>query len=131
MNQVSLIGRVVRPVVLKNCHETVVMNNSLAINRFKKDSKNGGADFIPIVAWGTIAEQMHRYVEKGQKIGIIGHLQSRSYLNKQEQQVFVVEVVVEYVEFLEPFHKEEEGTKDEEFLRQFEIDSLKEQEAKS
>ena len=116
MNQVSLIGRVVRPIVVKDCNETVVMNNSLAINRFKKDSKNGGADFIPIVAWGPVAEQMHNYVEKGQRIGVTGHLQSRSYLNKQAQQVFVVEVVVEHVEFLEPMRK------DEEFLRQFEID---------
>ncbi|MGY3725136.1 single-strand DNA-binding protein [Granulicatella balaenopterae] len=126
MNQVSLIGRVVRPIVLKDCNETVVMNNSLAINRFKRDSKNGGADFIPIVAWGAVAEQLYRYVEKGQKIGIVGHLQSRSYLNKQEQQVYVVEVVVEYVEFLEPLHKGDDLHKDEEFLRQFEIDSLEE-----
>ena len=120
MNQVSLIGRVVRPIVVKDCNGKAVVNNTLAVKNFKKDSKNNNADFIPFVAWGGVAEQLKHYVEKGQRIGIVGHIQTRSYLNKQEQQVYVVEVVAEYIEFLEQIRK------DEAFLRQFEIDSQEE-----
>ncbi|MCQ9210206.1 single-stranded DNA-binding protein [Granulicatella seriolae] len=102
MNLVGLIGRVVRPVELQSVGDTVVLNNTLAVQNIHKSNDEGiNAEFIPFVAWGKVAQRIKDYVEKGHKIGVSGHLNTRSYTNKQNQQVFVMEVVVEDVFFLE------------------------------
>ena len=121
MNQVALVGRIVRPITAKQCNGTSVVNNTLAINGVKKEKSDGStADFIPIVAWGKVAEQLEKYVKKGHRVGITGYLKSRSYVNKLQQKVSVVEVVVNHVYFLENPPKEKL------FLRQFEVDSNEE-----
>ena len=47
------------------------------------------------------AELINKYFVKGDRIGIIGRLQSRSYTNQQGQKIIVREVIVENVEFLQ------------------------------
>ncbi|HHW9337348.1 TPA: single-stranded DNA-binding protein, partial [Staphylococcus aureus] len=48
------------------------------------------------------AENVNNYLSKGSLAGVDGRLQSRSYENKVGQRVFVTEVVVDSVQFLEP-----------------------------
>lgn len=104
MNQVSLIGRLVRSVQLQQiAPDRAVVNNTLAVNRYRKgDDGQTLADFVPIVFWNKSAELVDRYCQKGSLIGVNGHLASRSYVNKQEQQVFVLELVVDDLHFIEP-----------------------------
>lgn len=103
MNQVSLLGRLVRPIELQEVgSDRVVCNNTLAIQRLrKKNDTQPQADFIPVVFWGNTARLLHQYCGKGNQIGVNGHLTSRSYTNKQEQQVFVVELIAEEIHFVE------------------------------
>ena len=50
----------------------------------------------------------HRiYCAKGNQIGVNGHLVSRSYVNKQEQHVYVIELVVEELYFVEAKREQE------------------------
>lgn len=103
MNQVSLLGRLVRPVELQGVgSERVVCNNTLAVQRFrKKDESQPQADFIPVVFWGNTARLLNQYCAKGNLLAVNGHLASRSYMNKQNQQVYVVELIVEEIHFVE------------------------------
>lgn len=101
MNQVHVIGRLVRDVELKELGEgKQVVNNTIAIPMTYK--KNGGqdTDFIPIVVWNKLAGLMQQYCKKGHLVGLTGKLQSRSYVNKDNETVYVVEIVVNSIDFL-------------------------------
>ena len=95
MNQIGLVGRLVREVELKEIGEDkVVTNNTLAVARRGKKENNSPTDFIPIVAWGQVAKLIHLYCEKGHMVGLTGRIQSRSYINKEEETIFIVEIPV-------------------------------------
>ncbi|WP_034552715.1 single-stranded DNA-binding protein [Carnobacterium funditum] len=102
MNQLNLVGRIVREIDIKELGDgKVVLNNTLAVKRKFKNEKGQPADFIPIVAWGQVAKLIQIYCEKGDLVGLTGHIQSRSYQNKEEETVFVVEMLVNEVDFLQ------------------------------
>lgn len=104
MNQLNLVGRIVREIEVKEVGEgKVVLNNTLAVKRKFKNDQGQQADFIPIVAWGQVAKLMQSYCEKGDLIGLTGHVQSRSYQNKVEETVFVVEMIVSEIDFLQGY----------------------------
>ena len=104
MNKAILMGRLTRdPEVRYTSGE-----NSLAIARYtlavdRKIRKDGDAtaDFIPCVVFGRSAEFVEKYFRKGLKIAIVGHVQTGSYTNRDGQNVYTTEVVVEDQEFAE------------------------------
>lgn len=97
MNRVSLIGRTVKDIELrKTTTGKSTCSFVLAVPR-DKDT----ADFVQCVAWNQRAELMARYVHKGNKIGISGKIQTRKYGNRDGQTVYVTEILVDEVEFLE------------------------------
>lgn len=98
MNKVVLIGRTTKDIELRYTKSNkAVATFTLAVDRRSKDD---GADFISCVVWGNTAEAMHNYVKKGHKVGISGHIATRSY-DRDGQKVYVTEVVADEVEFLE------------------------------
>ena len=103
MNKIILIGRLVNDTELKVLNNgTNYVQGTIAVNRNYKNSEgNYEADFIDFSAFGLTAELINKYFVKGDRIGIIGRLQSRSYTNQQGQKIIVREVIVENVEFLQ------------------------------
>lgn len=100
MNSVSLVGRLTKDPELRfTATGKAVATFSLAVNR--TFSKSDEADFFNIVTWQKTAENCANYLAKGQQVGVLGRLQSRSYENKEGRRIFVVEVVANEVEFLE------------------------------
>lgn len=103
INSVNLTGRLTRdPELRKTQSDIAITNITLAVNRSFTDS-NGEkqADFINCVLFRKTAEIAQQYLRKGNLVGVTGRLQSRSYDNKDGQRVFVTEVVVENLAFLE------------------------------
>lgn len=99
MNKTILIGRTTKDIDLRYTtgeKQTAVARFTLAVNRYRKDD---GADFISCVAFGKTAENLDRYVHKGDKIGIIGHIQTGSY-EKDGRKIYTTDVIVEETEFL-------------------------------
>lgn len=97
MNKFTGIGRITRDIDLRKTQNgTSCANFSLAIQR------RGGeeTDFVPCVAWGKTAETLNQYVRKGQRIAITGRIQTRSY-ERNDQKIYVTEVVVEEFDFIE------------------------------
>ena len=100
MNSVSLVGRLTKDPELRFTGTgKAVATFTLAVNR--TFSKTDEADFFNIVTWQKTAENCANYLAKGQQVGVLGRLQSRSYENKEGRRIFVVEVVANEVEFLE------------------------------
>lgn len=98
MNKVILIGRLSKDVELRFTQSNkAVTSFSIAVDKRKKEE---GADFFNCVAWGTIAENMNRYLAKGSKVAVYGRLSTRSY-EKNGSKQYVTEVVADEVEFLD------------------------------
>lgn len=104
MNRVELTGRTTKDPEIRYAQGTnpmCIAKFRLAVDRrFKKDGEPT-ADFINCVAFGKSAEFIEKYVVKGIKIGVCGHIQTGSYKDKDGKTVYTTEVVADEVEFEE------------------------------
>ena len=102
MNKVILIGRNCKPIELKTTtNGKSVASFTLAVNRdYRNADGNYDADFINCVAYGQQAETISKYVSKGDKFGVTGKLNTRTY-EKNGSKVYITEIIVDGFEFLE------------------------------
>ena len=102
MNKVQLVGRLTRDPELRTTGNGVsVCSFTVAVNRrFRNAQGEYEADFINCVAWRQSAELLAKYFTKGRMVGIVGSIQTRNY-EKDGQRVYVTEVSVEEVHFVE------------------------------
>lgn len=103
MNKVELIGRLTKdPEIRTTANQVAFCNFTLAVDRSFKDA-NGQrqADFINCVAWRQTATFIQKYFRKGNRLAVIGSIQTRSYEDKNGQKVFVTEVIADEAEFVE------------------------------
>ncbi len=105
MNKVILMGRLTRDPEVRYSQgdqATAIARYTLAVDRrFRRDSDQQTADFIPCVAFGRTGEFAEKYFRKGTKIAVTGRIQTGSYTNKEGQRVYTTEVIVEDQEFAE------------------------------
>lgn len=103
MNKTINIGRITADPVLRHTPTGVpVLNFTLAVNRkYKNADGNFETDFINFVAFYKAAELISDYVKKGDLLGIIGAIQTRNYEGQDGKKVYVTEVVVDEVHFLQ------------------------------
>jgi single-strand DNA-binding protein len=103
MNKVILTGRVTKDSELTTTTNGVnIAKNTIAVNRkFKNADGEYEADFINIIAWRNVADLLNKYVKKGDRVGIIGSIQTRSYDAPDGSKRYITEVVVDELEFLE------------------------------
>jgi len=103
MNKAILVGRLTKDPELKATASGVsVCSFSIAINRrFKNADGNYDADFINCVAWRQQAEFLARHFSKGRMVGVVGSIQTRNFDGKDGQKVYVTEVAVDEVHFVD------------------------------
>ena len=104
MNKVVLMGRLTRDPEVRytQTNNTLVASFSLAVNRrFARPGEERQADFFNIVAWSKTGEFCSKYFKKGQQVGVIGRLQTRTWDDEQGQKHYVTEVVAEEAYFAE------------------------------
>lgn len=102
MNKVILMGRLTKEVDVRytQTNNTLVASFNLAVNRrFVKEGEERQSDFFNIVAWGKLGEFCSKYFKKGQQVGIIGRLQTRSWEDDNGVKHYVTEVVAEEAYF--------------------------------
>ncbi len=102
MNKVILMGRLTRDPEVRytQTNNTLVASFSLAVNRrFTKQGEERQADFINIVAWSKLGEFCSKYFKKGQQVGVIGRIQTRTWDDEQGQKRYITEVVAEEAYF--------------------------------
>ena len=102
MNRVELIGRLTKhPEPRRSPAGSAVLKFTLAVNRQRKQPGQPEADFISCTAFGKIAENMERYLDKGSQVSVEGRIQTGSYVNKSGQTVYTTDVICDHVGFLD------------------------------
>ena len=100
VNKVILIGNLGQdPETRYTPNGNAVVNLSLATDESYKDRQTGQlvpkTEWHRIVMFGKIAEVAGQYLRKGSKVYIEGKLQTRKWQNKEGQDVYTTEVVVD------------------------------------
>lgn len=103
LNRIILIGRLTRDPELRYVPSGhPVASFTLAVDRpFVSQQGERGTDFIDIVAWRKLAEQVTQHLSKGRLVAVEGRLQIRSYETQDGQKRKVAEVVADGVRFLD------------------------------
>ncbi|WP_026810562.1 single-stranded DNA-binding protein [Arenibacter latericius] len=95
-NHVQLIGNLgedPKVTILENGRKAARF--SLATNEFFKNvkgEKTQNTEWHSIVAWGKTAEIIEKYAGKGQEIGVVGKLKTRTYTTNDGNQRYITEV---------------------------------------
>lgn len=103
MDSVNLVGRLTKDPEIKyiGSKQTAVCNFTLAIDRPVGKDKDKVTDFIPCTALGRAAENMEKYTCKGKLLAVEGRLQSGSYVNKNGDKVYTLDVFCNRIHFIE------------------------------
>jgi single-strand DNA-binding protein len=104
MNKVILVGNLTRdPELTETPSGIAVCRFAIAVSRDYANSEgNRETDFFNITVWRGRAENCGKYLKKGNKVAIVGSLQTRSYEDKDGIKRNVTDVVASEVEFLTP-----------------------------
>lgn len=103
MNRIILIGRLTRDPELRYVPSgQPVASFTLAVDRpFTNQAGERETDFIDVVAWRKLADQVAQHLTKGRLVAVEGRLQIRSYETQEGQKRKVAEVVADAVRFLD------------------------------
>jgi single-strand DNA-binding protein len=104
MNKIILMGRLTRdPEIRYTSGEKpmAIARYSIAVDRKYKREDGNTADFFNIVAFDRAGDFAARFLHKGTKMVISGHVQTGSYENKDGIRMPFFEVVAEEQEFAE------------------------------
>lgn len=102
MVKVWLTGNLTKdPELTKTANGISVCKFSVAVQR-KYANANGEkeVDFLNIVAWRGLADNCNKYLRKGNKCGIVGSIQTRSYDAADGTKKYLTEIIAEEIEFL-------------------------------
>lgn len=111
MNSVNLIGRLVRDPELRYtqsqqavCTFTLAVDKGLSRDK-RQEMESAGkptADFPRIMVFGKMAENTSTYLSKGSQCGVIGRIQTGSYLDRETgKTVYTTDIIADRVEFLD------------------------------
>jgi single-strand DNA-binding protein len=104
LNKVILIGNLASEPELKyTSGGTARTKFRVAVNRQFKDSSGQLQEetaFVPIVTWGSQAENCAQYLSKGRSVAVDGRLRIYSFTDEDGKEVRWFEVVASSVQFL-------------------------------
>lgn len=104
MNKVILIGNLTRdPELTETPNGIAVCRFAIAVSRDYANSDGAReTDFFNITVWRGRAENCGKYLKKGNKVAVVGSLQTRSYEDKDGIKRNVTDIIASEVEFLTP-----------------------------
>lgn len=100
MNKIFLMGRLTKDpdVRMAASNSTLIASYTLAVDRPGKDDT---ADFFSCTAFGKAAEFADRYLNRGMKVLITGHMQMEKWTDKDGEQRSTWRVYIDSQEFAE------------------------------
>lgn len=103
MNKVNLIGRLTADPEVRYTQgdqPMCIASYRLAVERrWKKVEGQQNADFISIKSFGKGGEFAEKYLHKGMKVAVSGHIQTGSYTRQDGQKVYTTDVIADEQEF--------------------------------
>lgn len=112
MNTIILRGRLTDTPEIKITTDqkpTTIARFTLAVQdrSHRNHEGNYDVDFIKMVAFNGLADNIQQYTDKGSEIIVTGRLHTYSYDNKEGKRVYIAEVIVEKLEFVASCNKPE------------------------
>lgn len=103
LNSVVLIGRLTKDPELRYTPNGVAVTSfTLAVDRNFKNSKGEKeADFINVITWRRLAENVANYLGKGRLCTVEGRIQTRNFEDSEGKRVYITEVNADNVVFLD------------------------------
>ena len=104
MNKIFLMGRLTRDPEIRYSqgdNPIAIARYSLAVDKKQKREDGIRADFFQVVAFDRLGDFAAKYLRKGIKIVLFGHVQTGTYDNKDGVRMPFFEVVAEVQEFAE------------------------------
>ncbi len=100
-NKVIMMGRIVNDLELRTTPQgSSVLSFRIAVDRrFQTKGEERKSDFFNVVAWRNEAEFISRYFSKGRMILVEGELQTRSYVDKNNNTVYITEIIADRATF--------------------------------
>ena len=109
INRVELLGRVgAEPEMRYTQGDTAVTQLRLATDRRRQNGETT-ADWHGIVCWGKLAEAVHEYVGKGDRLYVSGRLVQSSYEGEDGKRRYKTEIHAQEVVFLDSRNGSREG----------------------
>ena len=104
MVKVWLTGNLTKdPELTKTANGISVCKFSVAVQRkYANADGEKEVDFLNIVAWRGLADNCNKFLRKGNKCGVVGSIQTRSYNASGGTKKYVTEIIAEEIEFLSP-----------------------------
>lgn len=94
-NHITLVGNMAANARITNFENgNKVARFNLATNN---NSSKNGAEWHRVFAWGSMAQFIENYGDKGKQLAIHGRLVNRTYLDKEGKKKKVTEVEVKHV----------------------------------
>lgn len=105
MNAFLGIGRIANDLTItKTQSGKSMLRFSLAIDKKNKKKLQEAnlpyTNYIQCVAWESTALTIHQYFKKGDEIGISGSVETRSYEDQAGKKVYVTEILVDTITFI-------------------------------
>lgn len=101
LNQMYLLGNLTRDPEIKFTNEGVaICEMGLAINKkwTDKDGKETeSVDFFNVTAWHNLAENCANSLKKGDRVLVNGHLNLRSWENKEGKKYNIINITADLV----------------------------------
>jgi single-strand DNA-binding protein len=105
LNKIIISGRITNDIELRyTAKGTPVVRFTIAVDKPVKDDSGqyqNQACFFEVVAWSKWAESLNNNSHKGSPVIVEGRLDARSYVDNNNQNRKVVEIIAEYIQFLE------------------------------
>lgn len=100
MNKAFLVGRLTKEPELRTTQSGIsVAAFTVAVTR---RTNRDESDFINIVAWRGLADNCAKYLVKGQRVAVVGEIQTRTYDAKDGSgKRYITEINAQDVEFLD------------------------------
>ena len=100
LNHIVMMGRLTRDPELRNAGETPVCSFRIACDRdFKNKDGEKETDFMDVVVWRKLAENVAKYFTKGRMAVVSGRLQTRTWTDKEGEKRYSTEIVADSVYF--------------------------------
>ncbi|MGL9687920.1 MAG: single-stranded DNA-binding protein [Candidatus Phytoplasma sp. TWB_XP] len=101
INRVILVGRITKDPELKTTYNgTYVVNFILAVNRIVSASSEK-TDFIPCTVFGKQAENLSKYISKGNLLGVEGSIKINNWEKADGTTAWRFDVICIIIQFLE------------------------------
>ena len=134
LNQIGLVGNLTRDPELKFTNEGVaICELGLAVTRKwtdKESKETENVDFFNISCWNSMAENCAYSLKKGDRVLINGHMNLRSWENKEGKKFNIINITADIIAASLEFNKIIYDKEDADFIKEDEGSKKKKEKVK-